>query len=64
METIKPYIGIMYILFILGYWTALAILLYHLKRYGTGRIAGITFYTILSVSILLTVTASLFYITI
>ena len=61
METIKPYIGIVYVLFIVGYWTALAILLYHLKRYGSGKIVDITFYVILCISILCTLIASIFY---
>jgi hypothetical protein len=61
MELIKPYIGIIYLIFILGYWVAIAILLYHLKRYGIGRVVQIAFYAILIVSIILTVVSGLFY---
>lgn len=62
METIIPYIGLAYGLFLLGYWTAISILLYHLNRFGLGRHTKRIFYIVLSGSILLTIITSLVYI--
>lgn len=62
MDTIIPYIGLLYGLFLLGYWIGIAILLYHLKRFGLGRHTKRIFYIVLSGSILLTLITSLVYI--